>query len=199
MPNKRKRYDEEFKRRAVRLSYGSERTVREVSESLGIHENVLFLMIEEVSEKTIHLAAMIHSLSWQASHQSFCSEEFVSAHTPEMQKKYLRKIINDGAIIYMLISKGKPVGIISVNKSLIENLYILPSEQHNGYGTTLLKHAISKCEGKPTLWVLNNNSAIGFYEKHGFTATGNVHRLSYDLTEIEFYLHTSCVGLIDHI
>lgn len=42
MPNKRKRYDEEFKRRAVRLSYGSERTVREVSESLGIHENVLF-------------------------------------------------------------------------------------------------------------------------------------------------------------
>ena len=41
MPNNRRRYDEDFKRRAVRLSYGSERSVRAIAESLGIHENML--------------------------------------------------------------------------------------------------------------------------------------------------------------
>ncbi len=41
MPNNRRRYDEEFKKRAVRLSYGSERSVRAVAESLGVHENML--------------------------------------------------------------------------------------------------------------------------------------------------------------
>lgn len=142
-------------------------------------------MIEEVTEKIIHLAAMIHSVSWKESHRSFCSEEFVSAHTPERQKEYLQKIIYDGAIVYILTIKGDPVGITSVNKALIENLYILPAEQHKGYGTTLLKYAVGKCEGKPGLWVLSNNSARGFYEKHGFTATGNTHRLSDHLSEIE--------------
>jgi transposase len=41
MPNKRRKYDEEFKRRAVRLSYGSERPVTAVAESLGINANML--------------------------------------------------------------------------------------------------------------------------------------------------------------
>jgi len=93
--------------------------------------------------------------------------------------------MNHGATVYMLSIKGEPVGIISVNQSLIENLYILLAEQHKGHGTTLLKHAVSKCEGKPVLWVLSNNNARGFYEKHGFVATENTIRLSDDLSEIE--------------
>ena len=41
MADTRRRYDEEFKRRAVRLSYGSERTIAETAESLGIHRSLL--------------------------------------------------------------------------------------------------------------------------------------------------------------
>ena len=42
MPNKqRRKYDEEFKRRAVRLSHSSERTIKEVADSLGINEGNL--------------------------------------------------------------------------------------------------------------------------------------------------------------
>ena len=42
MPNKKRRkYDEEFKRRAVRLSYSSERTISEIADSLGICTSVL--------------------------------------------------------------------------------------------------------------------------------------------------------------
>jgi transposase len=41
MPNNRRKYDEEFKRRAVRLSYSSERSVKATAESLGINANML--------------------------------------------------------------------------------------------------------------------------------------------------------------
>lgn len=41
MSGTRKKYDEDFKRRAVQLSYSSERTVKETAESLGIHVGIL--------------------------------------------------------------------------------------------------------------------------------------------------------------
>jgi transposase len=37
-----RKYDEEFKKRAVRMSYSSERTVTQVAESLGISSNMLY-------------------------------------------------------------------------------------------------------------------------------------------------------------
>lgn len=42
MPNNRRRqYDEEFKKRAVRMSYSSDRTIKGVAESLGICTSIL--------------------------------------------------------------------------------------------------------------------------------------------------------------
>lgn len=41
MSKERRKYDEEFKKRAVRLSYSSDRTVQEVSASLGVHASLL--------------------------------------------------------------------------------------------------------------------------------------------------------------
>lgn len=41
MSKNRKKYDEDFKKRAVRLSYSSERNVQAVADSLGIHRSVL--------------------------------------------------------------------------------------------------------------------------------------------------------------
>ena len=37
----RRKYDEEFKRRAVQLSYSNERTVKDTADSLGIHVSLL--------------------------------------------------------------------------------------------------------------------------------------------------------------
>lgn len=41
MSKERRKYDEDFKKRAVRLSYSSERTITDVAESLGISANML--------------------------------------------------------------------------------------------------------------------------------------------------------------
>lgn len=119
-------------------------------------------------------AAIVHSESWKASHRNVCSAEFLATHTPERQRDYLESQIEKGAQLYMLLNE-KPVGIITVCGNLIENLYVLPSEQNKGYGTQLLAFAIEKCAGSPTLWVLNTNDrAKRFYERHGFQSTGNV-------------------------
>jgi transposase len=38
----RARYDEEFKKNAVKLSYASPKTVKQIADDLGVHENLLY-------------------------------------------------------------------------------------------------------------------------------------------------------------
>jgi len=42
MKEKRRKYDEEFKKNAVKLTYGSRKGVSEIAEDLGIGSNVLY-------------------------------------------------------------------------------------------------------------------------------------------------------------
>jgi len=42
MPERREKYDEEFKKNAVNLSYASPKSVRQLTEDLGISENLLY-------------------------------------------------------------------------------------------------------------------------------------------------------------
>ena len=142
----------------------------------------------EVTEQNIADAGRIHSESWKESHRIFCSAEFVEKHTPVAQSEYLRREMNAGKGIYMLIDEH-PVGIVSVHESLIENLYILPSEQRQGYGSQLLHYAIQHCSGTPYLWILNNNEgAYRLYAKNGFIETGNRKQLNNTLYEMELAL-----------
>ena len=54
-------------------------------------------MIIPVDETNLFQAAIIHSLSWQDSHLSFCSPDFVELHTPEHQQKYMEEKRNNGS------------------------------------------------------------------------------------------------------
>ena len=42
MCEKRKQYDEEFKKNAVKLSYASPKSVKQITDDLGIKENLLY-------------------------------------------------------------------------------------------------------------------------------------------------------------
>ena len=142
----------------------------------------------EVTELNIADAGRIHSESWKESHRSFCSAEFVDKHTPVAQAEYLRREMKAGKTVYMLIA-NYPVGIVSVYGSLIENLYVLPSEQRKGYGSQLLHYAIRHCSGTPCLWILNNNKgAYRLYSRNGFKETGNRKQLNDTLCEMELAL-----------
>ena len=47
------------------------------------------MLFELVTMLNIATAAEIHAISWRESHKSFCSKEFVDAHTTERQMKYI--------------------------------------------------------------------------------------------------------------
>lgn len=146
-------------------------------------------MIGLITEENIIWAARIHSASWKESHKEICSEPFLERHTVDSQIQYIQKEISRGKKFYML-TDGEPVGIISVDVNLIENLYVLPEQQRKGYGTSLLRWAVSRCSGIPTLWILSTNTAARcLYEKEGFRLTGKIHPLSETLTELEMAMH----------
>lgn len=145
-------------------------------------------MVKMVTQSDIMQAAIIHSESWIESHRDICTLEFLAIHTPERQKRYLESEIAKGAQLYMLIEE-KPVGIVSICGSLIENLYVLPSEQNKGYGTQLLAFAVEKCTESPSLWILNtNDGAKRLYERNGFMPTGNVVQHNGGVYELELCL-----------
>ena len=146
------------------------------------------MMITPVDKTNIMQAAAIHAISWQASHRAFCAPDFVEKHTPERQLEYLQSKMKNGSKVYMLVDE-KPVGIVSVTGSLIEDLYVLPDMQNRGYGTELLQFAISLCTDIPVLWILENNTgARRLYHRMGFKETGRRHSITDGLDEIELAL-----------
>ena len=96
--------------------------------------------------------------------------------------------MSDGTRVFMLVDE-KPVGIVSITDNLIEDLYVLPDMQNSGYGTELLRFAISLCTAIPVLWILENNAgARRLYDRMGFKETGRRHSITDELDEIEFAL-----------
>ena len=145
-------------------------------------------MIVPVDQSNICQAAEVHSVSWQESHRSFCSADFIALHTPEHQQEYLSEKISRGSRVFMLVD-GEPAAVVSVTGSLIEDLYVLSCRQNKGYGTLLLEYAVRQCTGTPTLWILENNKgAERLYRRIGFRKTGMVHAVTDGLDEIEFTL-----------
>jgi GNAT superfamily N-acetyltransferase len=130
-------------------------------------------------------AARIHAASWQASHRAICTPDFVAAHTPEHQRRYIEGKIREGSAFYLLCAPH-PVGLVSVREGLIEDLYVLPEEQNRGYGTQLLRYAVGKCGGRAALWVLSSNTgARRLYLRLGFRPTMRRRPLSQQLYEEE--------------
>ncbi|MBP3659798.1 MAG: GNAT family N-acetyltransferase, partial [Oscillospiraceae bacterium] len=141
-------------------------------------------MIVPVDERNIAAAGAVHAASWRESH-SFCTPEFVAARTAETQTEYLRREMDAGKALFLLLDP-EPVGVVSVQEELIENLYVLPEKQGRGYGSALLEHAAARCPGAPRLWVLNiNEKARRFYEARGFRETGARRELKNGLAELE--------------
>ncbi len=130
------------------------------------------MQIVPINEENVHIAGRIYSASWKKSHRAVCTAEFVAKHTPQAQTEQLRREMEAGKEVFMLVD-DEPVGIVAVGENLIEKLYVHPRKQNRGYGSRLLHYAMKKCPGAPTLWVLNTNSgAQRLYERNGFSETG---------------------------
>lgn len=143
------------------------------------------MLIEPVTQENILQAAAIHAESWRESHREICSAEFLALHTTERQKVMLESAMEQGTRLYLL-TDGEPVGLVGINGSRIEHLYVRPKEQNKGYGTRLLAFAVGQCTGAPSLWILSTNSgARRLYERNGFRPTGEIIRHSGGLYELQ--------------
>ena len=143
------------------------------------------MRIVPVDEENLPEAGAVHAASWRESHCTICSAAFIAQHTAQRQTEYLRKEIESGKQVFMLMDE-KPVGVVSVHGNLIENLYVLPACWGKGYGSALLEYAQRQCCGVPALSVLSSNTqARAFYEKRGYAYTGETRRLAEGLYELD--------------
>lgn len=125
--------------------------------------------IVKIEENNISEASKIYPENWKELNKGFCTDEFIARHTTEAQNEYVWSKVAKGKDFYMLVA-NKPVGVVSLQNSLIENLYVLSTEYRKCYGTMLLQYVLQQCNDIPSLLILSNNeSANAFYRKYGFT------------------------------
>ncbi len=127
-------------------------------------------MITIVSEENVYDAAAVYMKSWRESHSDICSAEFIEKHDLQYMINYLTEKKDHGYDIFIDYNSEKPVGLVGINPADDEIclLYILPEEQGKGFGTELLKFALSRCKN-PYVTVLDTNTkAAEFYKKRGF-------------------------------
>ena len=61
------------------------------------------------------------------------------------------------------------VGFIALRDQHVDQLYINPSHQRCGIGSSLLGQALASAPGRTTLHVFEDNQgARAFYQRHGF-------------------------------
>jgi len=141
--------------------------------------------IVPVTEANLSQAGNVHAAAWRESHRDVCSPEFVQAHTAARQTGYLREEMAQGKQLFLLLAES-PAGVVSVDGSVIGNLYVHPEQQGRGYGCLLLRHAETCCTGTPSLWVLSRNEkAIAWYQRWGYIFSGRSKPLKNGLAELE--------------
>ena len=92
---------------------------------------------------------------------------FNELSVPSLMKKYESGL--DSLYVY---DDGVVKGFIKIEGSYIARLFVEPVLQNASIGSQLLEYAIKE-HNADHLWALEKNSrAIRFYERHGFTVTG---------------------------
>ena len=79
-------------------------------------------MIISVDQTNLFQAATIHSISWRESHRAFCTADFIELHTPERQREYLSRKMDNGTKIYMLVEE-EPIDYDFYPVDFGENIY----------------------------------------------------------------------------
>ena len=99
---------------------------------------------------------------------------YISAFHPWDEALFDRRFADAWRDRVIILSEGRPVGYISYNNSAADHFYIsglflTPTVHGRGWGKWLLNYVEGLAQGRPTrLHVLENNPAIGFYQRHGY-------------------------------
>ncbi len=99
----------------------------------------------------------------------FKSDEY---YFDELQVPALMKEYESGLDSLYVYDDGVIKGFIKIEGTYIARLFVEPVLQNGSIGSKLLEYAVKEHDADH-LWALEKNvRAIRFYERHGFTATG---------------------------
>lgn len=93
-----------------------------------------------------------YSMSREENEARYIAEETIIAER-------IQRAISDGGKLYS-ISFGREIGIVTINKGHIDNLYIEGQYQRNGFGTRLLEYALSIVTGEAYIDVPVSSKAL---------------------------------------
>lgn len=114
----------------------------------------------------LETAANIWSRSYRASDVAVPG----LGHFAELAERIQREI-TAGWSAWLALRSGEAVGFMAIKpkERQLHQLFVLPSAQGKGVGTTLLGHAKTQCHEGMWLSVFAENlGARRFYERHGF-------------------------------
>lgn len=86
------------------------------------------------------------------------NEEIFSQENRQIMQKIRDTLAENGTILK--ISFGVPIGIVTVSGSRVDNLYVLCNYQESGFGTTLLRYALSYAGKEAYMDVPEDHAAL---------------------------------------
>ena len=124
---------------------------------------------------------------WRASKREALGQKDI--HSFEEHLSYLRSVLTKENKVYLAIDKqsGTVVGILAINESQLNQLYIHTDYQRTGIGSRLLNLSKELSPGKLRLFTFEaNKKARAFYEKHGFKIIGRGFENEENLPDIKY-------------
>lgn len=92
-------------------------------------------------------------------------------HTAEDTRAFIANEVFVHCEVWVAREAKRIVGMMALNGSHLDHLYLLPGHYRRGIGSCLLKKAKALRPGKITLYAFAKNTrACAFYEHHGFAA-----------------------------
>ena len=127
-------------------------------------------MIRKAEKKDLSRIAEIQIFNYRLYfYPIFKADEyyFDELQVPALMKEYEAEI--DSLYVY---DDGVVKGFIKIEGTYIAKLFVEPVLQNASIGSRLLEYAMKE-HNADYLWALEKNvKAISFYERHGFTVTG---------------------------
>lgn len=78
-------------------------------------------IVVPVNNENISDAAKIHSISWQESHCSFCSDNFINEHSVDHQQEYINSKMKPEIFISVMLLFLPDIGIRDTGLRLCSN------------------------------------------------------------------------------
>ncbi|MBL0493071.1 acetyltransferase [Aeromonas veronii] len=108
---------------------------------------------------------------WEASVRAthhFLPEAEILALKPLILEHYFDVV----TLHFARTEEGQITGFSGVHEGKLEMLFVAPEARGSGVGGRLVEHAISQCGATQVDVNEQNEQAVGFYLKMGFTVTG---------------------------